>query len=104
MSRRRSYSREFKLSILNETISKKAVQVCKEHNLHPVMISKWKNEFNLNPVKSFSGNGNLWKTEAELEKYKKLVGELYAEIDFLKKTNQRLLEMKEEEKRMKSLR
>ena len=66
-------------------MQKKAVEVCKEHNLHPVMICKWKKEFNQNPMKSFSGNGNLLKVEAEAEKYKRLVGELYAEIDFLKK-------------------
>ena len=104
MRKRNQYSREFKLSILNELLSKKAVEICREHNIHPVMISKWKKEFNQDPVKSFSGNGNLWKVEAELEKYKKYVGELYAEIDFLKKTNQRLLELKAEEKRVKSIR
>ena len=104
MSRRVKYSREFKLTILNELLSKKAVEICREHNVHPVMISKWKKEFNQDPVKSFSGNGNLWKVEAELEKYKKLVGQLYAENEFLKKTNQRLLELKAEEKRVKSIR
>jgi transposase len=104
MRKRNQYSKEFKLSILNELISKKAVEVCREHNIHPVMISKWKKEFNSDPIKSFSGNGNLWKVEAELEKYKRLVGQLYAENEFLKKTNQRLLELKAEEKRMKSIR
>ena len=68
------------------------------------MISKWKKEFNSDPIKSFSGNGNLWKIEAELERYKKLVGQLFAENEFLKKTNQRLLELKQEEKKVKSIR
>ena len=104
MRKRNSYTKEFKLSILNELLTKKAVEVCREHNLHPVMISKWKKDFNQDPVKSFSGNGNLWKIEAELEKYKRLVGQLYAENEFLKKTNERLLELKAEEKRVKSIR
>jgi len=104
MRQRREFSRDFKLSILNELNEKKAVQVCKEHNIHPVMICKWKKEFNQNPISSFSGNGNLWKAEAETEKYKRLVGELFAEIDFLKKTNRRLMELNAEEKRMKSIR
>ena len=104
MRKRNQYSREFKLSILNELLSKKAVEICREHNIHPVMISKWKKEFNQDPVKSFSGNGNLWKVEAELERYKKLVGQLFAENEFLKKTNQRLLELKQEERKVKSIR
>ena len=83
---------------------KKAAQVCREHNIHPVLISKWKKDFNENPIKSFNGNGNLWKTEAEVERYKRLVGELYAEIDFLKKTTIKLQELNAEEKRVKSLR
>ena len=104
MKQRRSFTRDFKLSVLSELNIKKAAQVCKEHNIHPVLISKWKKEFNENPVKSFSGNGNLWKAEAEVEKYKRLVGELYAEIDFLKKTTKRLQELNAEEKKVKSLR
>jgi transposase-like protein len=83
---------------------KKAAEVCKEHNIHPVLLSKWKKDFNQDPVKAFSGIGNLWKAEAEVEKYKRLVGELYAEIDFLKKTTKRLQELNAEEKKMRSLR
>ena|SRR3990172_4575159 len=97
MKKRKEFTKEFKLSILNELCLKKAVEVCKEHNIHPVMISRWKKEFNQDPAKAFSGNGNLWKAEAEAEKYKRLVGELYAEIDFLKKTTKRLQELRVEE-------
>jgi len=104
MNQRRKFTRDFKLSILNELNVKKAAQVCREHNIHPVLISKWKKDFNENPIKSFNGNGNLWKTEAEVERYKRLVGELYAEIDFLKKTTIKLQELNAEEKRVKSLR
>jgi transposase-like protein len=104
MRKRNQYSKEFKLSILNELLSKPAVEICREHNIHPVMVSKWKKEFNQDPGRSFSGNGNLWKVEAELEKYKRLVGQLYAENEFLKKTNQKLLELKAEEKKVRSIR
>jgi transposase-like protein len=103
MRQRREFSRDFKLSVLNELNVKKAVEVCREHSIHPVLLCKWKKDFNENPVKSFSGNGNLWRAEAEVEKYKRLVGELYAEIDFLKKTTKKLQELNAEEKRMMSL-
>jgi len=104
MRQRRSFTRDFKLSILNELSVKKAAEVCREHNIHPVLLSKWKKDFNQDPVKSFNGNGNLWKAEAEVEKYKRLVGELYAEIDFLKKTTKKLQELKVEEIKKRSLR
>lgn len=104
MKGRRGFTRDFKLSILNELNVKKAAEVCREHNIHPSLLSKWKREFNANPAKAFSGHGNLWKAEAEVERYKKLVGELYAEIDFLKKTTRRLQELKAEEERRRSLR
>lgn len=104
MRRYRHYDREFKLSVLNEMLTKKAVEVCKEHNIHPNLLYRWEKEFNQNPGKAFSGNGNLWKAEAEVERYKRLVGELYAEIDFLKKTTRRLQELNAEEKKVKSLR
>jgi len=99
MRKKREFTREFKLSVLNELNLRKAVEVCREHNLHPVLLSKWRRDFNQNPVKAFSGKGNIWKAEAELERYKKLVGELYAEIDFLKKTTAKLQELKAEERK-----
>lgn len=104
MRKRREFTRDFKLSVLSELNVKKAVEICREHNIHPVLLSKWKKDFNQDPVKSFNGNGNLWKAEAEVEKYKRLVGELYAEIDFLKKTTKKLQELKAEEEKMRSLR
>lgn len=104
MRKYRQYNRDFKLSVLNELLTKKAVEVCREHNVHPNLLYRWKREFNQEPAKAFSGNGNIWKSEAEVEKYKRLVGELYAEIDFLKKTTKRLQELNIEEKKVKSLR
>lgn len=104
MNKKREFSREFKLSVLNELNVRKAAEVCREHSIHPVLLSKWKKDFNENPVKAFNGKGNIWRAEAEVEKYKRLVGELYAEIDFLKKTTRRLQELKVEEKKKRSLR
>ena len=104
MRKRRSYTREFKLSILNELEVKPYAEVAREHNIHPVLFSKWKKEFKDSPEKAFKGNGNLWKLEAETEKYKRLVGQLYAENEYLKKTLEKLQQLKAEEERMKNIR
>jgi len=100
MRQRRSFTREFKMSILSELSVKKLAEVCREHGIHPVIVCKWKREFNQSPDKAFSGKGNTWKAEAEVAKYERLVGQLYAENLFLKKNIRSLLESQaEKEKR-----
>lgn len=98
MAKRRKFNREFKLQILEQLNSKSTAQIAKEHNIHPGMISKWKAEFNQNPKKAFAGHGNICKLEAEVANYQRLVGKLYAEIDFLKKVKETLKAKLEEEK------
>jgi len=101
MRKRRSFTRDFKLSILSELDGKTMAEVCREHSLHPVIVSKWKREYKADPEKAFSGNGNLWKAEAEVAKYERLVGQLYAENAFLKKTirNLQIFQAEEEKRR-----
>ena len=98
MRRYRYHSREFKLSVLNELNVKSIAEIAREHNIHPVMISKWKREFNQNPKKAFSGQGNICTYEAEIAKRDRIIGQLYMENELLKKTAKRLQELKAEEK------
>ena len=97
--KRRKFTREFKLEILRELEGKTLAQVCREHDLLPNVVSKWRKDYETNPYRAFSGNGNLWKESTEIEKYKRLVGQLYAENEFLKKTLNLLQRRKAEEKR-----
>lgn len=101
MRRYRYHSRDFKLSVLNELNVKSVVEVAREYNIHPVMISKWKREFNMNPTKAFSGKGNICNYEAEIAKRDRIIGQLYMENELLKKTARRLQELKAEEKIMR---
>jgi len=98
MRYRRTFTREFKLSILRELESKSAAQVCREHNLHPVLICKWKRDYEKNPSEAFSGHGNMWKEEAKIAEYERLIGQLCAENAFLKKTSTILQQRRAEEK------
>ena len=97
--KRRRFTKEFKLEILRELEGKTLAQVCREHELIPNVVSRWRKEYESNPHQAFSGNGNLWKESAEIERYKRLVGQLYAENEFLKKTLDSLQRRKAEEKR-----
>jgi len=55
--------------------------------------------FEKDPHGAFSGRGNLWKEEAKIAQYERLIGQLYAENAFLKKTSEILQERNAEEKR-----
>lgn len=104
MRKRRNFDRDFKLSVLSELYSKTEAEVCREHNLSPSVIQRWKREYKENPEKSFSSNGNLWKQEAELAKRDRVIGQLYMENEFLKKTIRTLQKLKEEEQKMRFIR
>jgi transposase len=101
MRRYRHHTREFKLSILREIDSKSIVEVCRAHDIHPEMVSRWKREFNQNPTKAFAGNGNICNYEAEIAKRDRIIGQLYLENELLKKT---LIEVQESEAERKNMR
>jgi transposase len=78
--------RDFKISILRELeAGKNIAQLSRENNLHPTLISRWRREYEKNPDDAFSGNGNTYKEEARIAQLERLVGQLYAENNFLKK-------------------
>lgn len=103
MRQKRNFTRDFKLSVLSELSVKSAAEVCREHGIHPVLISSWKKQYQNNPADAFSGKGNLWKAEAEVAKYERLVGKLYAENEFLKKNIKSLQESQAEEKKRRHI-
>ena len=83
---RRRFTRDFKISILRELeAGTNIAQVSRENNLHPPLISRWRREYEKNPDAAFSGNGNTYKEEARIAQLERLVGQMYAENNFLKK-------------------
>ncbi len=57
---RRRYTREFKISIIRELESgKNPAQLSRENNIHPAMISRWRQEYEKDPDAAFSGNAIL---------------------------------------------
>lgn len=99
MVTKRKFTREFKLSILQELESKRMAQICREHSLRESLVSKWKKDYSSNPKEAFKGNGNLWKEDAKIAQYERLVGQLYAENAFLKKVYESLKQQIAEERR-----
>lgn len=99
MRARRTFTREFKLSVINELNSgKTAAQICRERNISSSTLSDWKRDYEKNPNEAFSGYGNMWKEEAKIAEYERLLGQAHAEIAFLKKTLEYLQKRRAEEK------
>ena len=84
---RRKFSKEFKISVLRELESGKThAELCRKYDLHPSLLGKWKAQFDKDPKTAFSGNGNPSSQDAKIAELERLVGQLYAENAFLKKT------------------
>lgn len=99
MRLRRKFTKEFKLSVVQELEDKALIEVCKEHSLSPSLVNRWKREHSENPKQAFSGSGNVWKEDARIARYERLVGQLYAENAFLKKALDVLKQHHAEERR-----
>lgn len=99
MRARKSFTREFKLNVLRDLEGKSLAQVCREHELQPTLVARWQREYRENPKEAFSGYGRLYKQDAKVAKYERLLGQLYAENAFLKKALEKLQQLQAEERR-----
>ena len=101
MGSRRSFTKEFKHSVIQQLDSSSPAEICREHDIHLNMLHRWKKEYESNPSDAFQGNGKLWKEGAKIAQYERLIGQLYAEIDLLKKRTEYLKQQRAEELRMR---
>ena len=97
--KRRSFTKEFKVEILKQMDVRPLVEVCREHELLPAIVMRWKREFEGNPHDAFAGKGNLWKEDARIAHYERLLGKQAAEIDFLKKALEKVQQLRQEERK-----
>ena len=86
MKRRRTYTRDFKISVIREVeMGKTLAQVSRENEIHPSLVVKWKKEYFRDPENAFRGNGRAYKEQTRMAELERLVRQLYAENEFLKK-------------------
>ena len=103
MTKRRMFDRNFKLDILRQIEQLPMAEVCRENNLHPVLVTRWKREQQQYPKDAFKGRGKQYKLEAEIAKLQRHIGELYVENALLKKTMASLQERNAEERMMRHI-
>ena len=86
VSKRRTYTREFKLKVLRELeAGKSQAEAAREYQLSETAIYKWRQQLNRYKEKAFAGQGNVYTDEARLSELERMVGRLAMENDFLKK-------------------
>jgi len=95
---RKRYTREFKLSIVQELETTSLAAVLRKHGLHHSTVLGWRNTFEANPKGAFRGPGRPAKPEAVIASYQRLLGQLYAEKALLKKAYEGLKEQLAEER------
>src|ERR1051325_6426742 len=85
-SKRRTYTREFKLKVLGEIeAGKSQAQAAREYQLNETAIYKWRQQLVKYKEHAFAGQGKAYTDEARLHELERMVGRLTMENDFLKK-------------------
>jgi len=85
-SKRRTYTREFKLKVLGEIeAGKSQAQAAREYQLSETAIYKWRQQLSRYKDKAFAGQGKAYTDDARINELERMVGRLTMENDFLKK-------------------
>jgi transposase len=88
---RRQFSKEFKLQVIREIEAGKSLaQASREHQVHPNMLRKWRQQYESYGDQAFAGNGHRYTQEAKVAELERLIGQLTVENAFLKKVLARL--------------
>jgi transposase len=86
-AKRRTFTAAFKAQVVIEALKERLTlaEISKKFEVHPNMISKWKQEFLERSPELFEGPGPKEDFEAEREKLYAKIGELEMQRDWLKK-------------------
>ena len=71
------YSAEEKFQIQLESFSENVTQaeICRRHGIHPVQLSKWREQFILGGKSALSQKRNSDSRDEEIEDLKKIIGD-----------------------------
>ncbi|MGH2498413.1 MAG: transposase [Ktedonobacteraceae bacterium] len=85
----RVHSRELKLTIVRQLASgeKRPAQICREHNLAPSVVSRWRNEYDQRGEEAFlpAATSEPPTAEAKIAELERFCGQLALENALLKK-------------------
>jgi transposase-like protein len=89
MPKQRTFSPEFKTKVVLDVISgtRTAADLCREHNLKPDLLSKWKAQFLANAISVFQRNESTDPAQARVAELERLAGRLTLELEVAKKAS-----------------
>jgi transposase-like protein len=84
---RRNFTAGYKAKVVLEIISgsKSAAEACREYNLKPDLISRWKSQFVANAAQVFEEAAEADPQQARMQELERLAGKQSLEIEILKK-------------------
>lgn len=86
-AKRRQFTKAFKLQVIREVEAGKSLaQAGREHELHPNLLRKWRQQYAQYAEAAFAGNGHRYTEEAKIAELERLIGQLTIENAFLKKS------------------
>ena len=90
--KRRVFSRDFKLRVLNEIeAGKSQAQVAREHQINQQILTRWYREYRERKEQAFPGKAwGVPSDAARIAELERMVGRLTMENDLLKKVLQKL--------------
>jgi transposase len=84
--KRRQFTKEFKLQVLREIEAGTSIaHAARQHQLHPNVIRKWREQVARYADRAFAGNGHAYTDAAKVAELERLIGQLTVENTFLKK-------------------
>jgi transposase-like protein len=89
MAKRRTFTAEFKARVVLEALSgvKSAAEICREHNIKPQLLSRWKAEFLENAPKVFEPEERRSDDRARIRELERLLGQKTVELEITKKAS-----------------
>lgn len=89
MTRRRSFTSEFKARVVVEVISgaKSAAEICREHNIKPQLLSIWKAQFLQNAPSVFNSGRSRDEEQERIAELERLLGQKTLELAVAKKAS-----------------
>jgi transposase len=87
MSKRRTYTREFKIEAakLSYNSDKSSEEIAQDLGVSQSSLNRWRREYRADPDQAFPGNGQIKDRDAEVVQLKKELREARMERDILKK-------------------
>jgi transposase-like protein len=92
MTKHRQFTPEFKAQVVLAIISgqKSAADICREHNLKPELVSKWKTQFLAEAASVFKRGEQADPQQARIAELERLAGKLSLELEIAKKASELL--------------